>query len=168
MSLLIKGLEITIDMPTRTNMFLMYDEHKQCYAVTVSNGKGVEIYKVEEIQAPHGRLIDADAFEDDMNTLLLPMMINKYGEEDALRGIHFSFRDHICNIQAQRTVVEAEAAAAAERKAKVKSPVIRKMVPLDHLKRCADLCISVGWTLEQFRKNMDEWEGDALDITVTG
>ena len=64
--------------------------------------------------------------------------------------------------------VEAEAAAAAERIAKAKSPVIRKMVPLDHLKRCADLCISVGWTLEQFRKNMDEWEGDALDITVTG
>lgn len=68
----------------------------------------------------------------------------------------------------QMRTVEVEAAAAAERIAKVKSPVIRKMVPLDHLKRCADLCISVGWTLEQFRKNMDEWEGDALDVTVTG
>lgn len=60
------------------------------------------------VPAPHGRLIDADAFEDAFNMELLPILINKYGEEEALKGLHFSFRDCICNIQAQKTVIEAE------------------------------------------------------------
>lgn len=44
---------------------------------------------------------------------------------------------------------------------------IRKMVPLDNVKRCADLCIDMGWTLQEFRKNMDEWDEDTVDITET-
>ena len=46
-------------------------------------------------------------------------------------------------------------------------PVIRKMVPLDDLKRCADLCSDIGWTLQEFRKNMDEWDEDTIEITET-
>ena len=46
-------------------------------------------------------------------------------------------------------------------------PVVRKMVPLDDLKHCADLCIKLGWTLQEFRKNMDEWDEDTVDITET-
>lgn len=46
-------------------------------------------------------------------------------------------------------------------------PVVRKMVPLDDLKRCADLCIDMGWTLQEFRKNMNEWDEDTVDITET-
>lgn len=46
-------------------------------------------------------------------------------------------------------------------------PVVRKMVPLDDLKHCADLCIELGWTLQEFRKNMDEWDEDTVDITET-
>ena len=46
-------------------------------------------------------------------------------------------------------------------------PVVRKMVPLDNIKRCADLCIDMGWTLQEFRKNMDEWDEDTVDITET-
>ena len=46
-------------------------------------------------------------------------------------------------------------------------PVIRKMVPLDDIKRCADLCSEVGWTLQEFRKNMDEWDEDTIEITET-
>ena len=45
--------------------------------------------------------------------------------------------------------------------------VIRKMVPLDNLKQCADLCIEMGWTLQDFRKNMDEWDEDTIEITET-
>ena len=61
-----------------------------------------------EIPTPHGRLIDADEFENLLNKELLPILIKKYGEEEALKGMHFSFRDCICNIQSQRTVIEAE------------------------------------------------------------
>ena len=52
------------------------------------------------------RLIDADRFEDQMNEELLPELIKEYGKEEALKGLHFSFRDCICNIQAQPTVEE--------------------------------------------------------------
>lgn len=44
---------------------------------------------------------------------------------------------------------------------------ILKMVPLDNIKHCADLCIDMGWTLQEFRKNMDEWDEDTVDITET-
>ena len=42
-----------------------------------------------------------------------------------------------------------------------------KMVELAVLKRCADMCIRLGWTLQDFRKNMDEWDEDTVDITLT-
>lgn len=61
-----------------------------------------------EIPTPHGRLIDADKFEFEMNDKLLVALTEKYGEEEAQRGLHFSFRDCICNIQCQSTVIEAE------------------------------------------------------------
>ena len=44
---------------------------------------------------------------------------------------------------------------------------ILKMVSLDNVKRCADLCIDMGWTLQEFRKNMDEWDEDTIEITET-
>jgi hypothetical protein len=59
-----------------------------------------------EIPTPHGRLIDADKFERDFNEHLLPILIKKYGEDEVLKGLHFSFRDCICNIQCQKTVIE--------------------------------------------------------------
>ena len=59
-----------------------------------------------EIPTPHGRLIDADEFEREFNNHLLPILVKKYGEEEALKGLHFSFRDCICNIQCQKTVIE--------------------------------------------------------------
>ena len=61
-----------------------------------------------EVPTPHGRLIDADKFEFEMNDKLLVALTEKYGEEEAKRGLHFSFRDCICNIQCQKTVIEAE------------------------------------------------------------
>ena len=59
-----------------------------------------------EVPTPHGRLIDADEFEREFNNHLLPILVKKYGEEEALKGLHFSFRDCICNIQCQKTVIE--------------------------------------------------------------
>lgn len=50
------------------------------------------------------RLIDADAFEAELNERLLPILIERYGRDEALRGLHFSFRDCICNIQTQPTI----------------------------------------------------------------
>ena len=50
------------------------------------------------------RLIDADAFEAELNERLLPELIKRYGRDEALRGLHFSFRDCICNIQMQPTI----------------------------------------------------------------
>lgn len=55
---------------------------------------------------PHGRLIDADKFEFEMNDKLLVALTEKYGEEEAQKGLHFSFRDCISNIQFQPTVIE--------------------------------------------------------------
>lgn len=55
------------------------------------------------------RLIDADRFEDQMNEELLPKLIKEYGKEEALKGLHFSFRDCICNIQSQPPVEERKA-----------------------------------------------------------
>lgn len=49
------------------------------------------------------RLIDAYRFENQMNEELLPKLIKEYGKEEALKGLHFSFRDCICNIQSQPT-----------------------------------------------------------------
>ena len=43
----------------------------------------------------------------------------------------------------------------------------KRMVPLDKLKQSADLCIGWGWSLEQFRENMDEWDGDDVSTTET-
>ena len=50
------------------------------------------------------RPIDADAFEYELRTKLLPELIKKYGEEEALNGLHFSFNDCICNLQSQPTI----------------------------------------------------------------
>ena len=50
------------------------------------------------------RLIDADAFEAELNERLLPVLIERYGRDEALRGLHFSFRDFICNIQTQPAI----------------------------------------------------------------
>ena len=61
-----------------------------------------------KIPTPHGRLIDADKFEFEMDDKLLVALTEKYGEEEAQKGLHFSFRDCISNIQFQPTVIEAE------------------------------------------------------------
>lgn len=50
------------------------------------------------------RLIDADAFEAELNERLLPMLIERYGRDEAIKGLHFSFRDVICNIQTRPTI----------------------------------------------------------------
>ena len=50
------------------------------------------------------RLIDADAFEAELNERLLPMLIERYGRDEAIKGLHFSFRDVVCNIKGQPTI----------------------------------------------------------------
>lgn len=45
------------------------------------------------------RLIDADAFERDLRNILFPALVQKYGEDEALKGLHFSFQDVISNIR---------------------------------------------------------------------
>lgn len=50
------------------------------------------------------RLIDADAFEKTMTDKILPILIKKYGEEEAVKGLHFSFQDCISNIRGEPTV----------------------------------------------------------------
>ena len=50
------------------------------------------------------RLIDADAFEKDFKEKLFPALVKKYGEDEALKGLHFSFRDCIVNIQTRPTI----------------------------------------------------------------
>ncbi len=49
------------------------------------------------------RLIDADEFERQLNELL-PKLIERYGYEEALRGLHFSFNDCIDNLRNQETI----------------------------------------------------------------
>lgn len=50
------------------------------------------------------RLIDADAFKREMNDMLYPVLKEKYGDFEARNGLHFSFRDVLCNIDAQPTI----------------------------------------------------------------
>ena len=52
------------------------------------------------------RLIDADAFERDFTEHILPILIQRYGEEEAIRGLHFSYSDCISNISGQPTIEE--------------------------------------------------------------
>ena len=80
------------------------DKNKRIYA---PYGEGRPDWcPLVEVKTPHGRLIDADEFEREFNNHLLPILVKKYGEEEALKGLHFSFRDCICNIQCQKTVIE--------------------------------------------------------------
>lgn len=50
------------------------------------------------------RLTDADAFIKEMEEKIFPELVKRYGEEEALKGLHFSYRDCICNINGQPTV----------------------------------------------------------------
>jgi len=52
------------------------------------------------------RMIDADAFERDLTEHILPILIQRYGEEEAIRGLHFSYSDCISNISGQPTIEE--------------------------------------------------------------
>ena len=54
------------------------------------------------------RLIDADAFEQDLKEKLLPLLVKKYGKEEAMKGLHFSLQDCISNIQSQPTITQPE------------------------------------------------------------
>lgn len=54
------------------------------------------------------RLIDADRFVKQMNEELFPELIKEYGEEEAIKGLHFSFQDCIYNIECQPTVDAVE------------------------------------------------------------
>lgn len=54
------------------------------------------------------RLIDADKFIRRMNEELIPKLIEKYGKEEACRGLHFSAFDCIGNIEAQPTIDAVE------------------------------------------------------------
>lgn len=51
------------------------------------------------------RPIDADYFIKELEERLLPVLIKKYGENEAKRGLHFSFNDVIANIKSQPTAV---------------------------------------------------------------
>ena len=54
------------------------------------------------------RSIDADAFEQDLKEKLLPLLVEKYGKEEAMKGLHFSLQDCISNIQSQPTITQPE------------------------------------------------------------
>ena len=54
------------------------------------------------------RLIDADAFEQELKEKLLPLLVEKYGKEEAVKGLHFSLQDCISNIQGQPTATQPE------------------------------------------------------------
>ena len=54
------------------------------------------------------RLIDADAFEQDLKEKLLPLLVEKYGKEEAMKGLHFSLQDCISNIQSQPTITQQD------------------------------------------------------------
>lgn len=54
------------------------------------------------------RLIDADSFERDLKEKLLPLLVEKYGKEEAMKGLHFSLQDCISNIQGQPTITQPE------------------------------------------------------------
>lgn len=82
-------------------------EH-DCVTVNVNEMTVSKYCPLVEIPTPHGRLIDADKFEFEMNDKLLVALTEKYGEEEAKGGLHFSFRDCISNIKYQPTVIEAE------------------------------------------------------------
>ena len=47
------------------------------------------------------RYINADTFIADMETMLLPKLVEQYGEVEAICGLHFSYRDCISNIECQ-------------------------------------------------------------------
>lgn len=83
------------------------------------------------------RLIDADRFEDQMNEELLPELIKEYGKEEALKGLHFSFRDCICNIQCQPTVDAVE--------------VVRsKWVEAKEIGDCCYTCLNCGFVRDAY------------------
>ena len=101
MSVIVRGMkmpkdcfECMVDCPVGTQRFIVTGRPRGCPLI--------------EIPTPHGRLIDADKFEFEMNDKLLVALTEKYGEEEAKGGLHFSFRDCISNIQFQPTVIEAE------------------------------------------------------------
>ena len=50
------------------------------------------------------RLIDADAFERDLKLRLLPVLVDKYGAEEALNGLHFSYKDYIRNLRVAKEI----------------------------------------------------------------
>lgn len=54
------------------------------------------------------RPIDADSFERDLKEKLLPLLVEKYGKEEAMKGLHFSLQDCISNIQGQPTITQSE------------------------------------------------------------
>ena len=54
------------------------------------------------------RLIDADAFEQELKEKLLPLLVEKYGKEEAMKGLHFSLQDCISNIQSQPTITQLD------------------------------------------------------------
>lgn len=54
------------------------------------------------------RRIDADTFEQELKEKLLPLLVEKYGKEEAMKGLHFSLQDCISNIQGQPTITQPE------------------------------------------------------------
>lgn len=54
------------------------------------------------------RPIDADTFEQELKEKLLPLLVKKYGKEEAMKGLHFSLQDCISNIQSQPTITQPE------------------------------------------------------------
>lgn len=63
---------------------------------------------VVEVPTPHGALIDRDKWVDEMREKLLPGLSKKYGEADALRGLHFSFLDCIGNADNADVIIAAD------------------------------------------------------------
>ena len=109
MSIFIKGME----MPENCNkcrfqsaLRLYCDAMPYNFCGNTDDIERPDFCPLIEVPTPHGRLIDADEFEREFNNHLLPILVKKYGEEEALKGLHFSFRDCICNIQCQKTVIE--------------------------------------------------------------
>lgn len=61
-----------------------------------------------EVKAPHGNLIDVESLKRQYEQFLKPHLIKKYGEEEAIRGLHFSYQDVVFNMQGERVVIPEE------------------------------------------------------------
>ena len=94
MSLIIKGME----MPQAGDMIICGQIYGKLQCTIVTRGKPTKWCEASEVSAPHGRLIDADAFEKKLKRLVT-------SKEPYQRGIGKAV---LLAMKCEPTVIEAE------------------------------------------------------------